>query len=59
MKSTIDAIVGILMIALAGTALAPLYHWVKKETLTQVYAGLHQEHLETFTRKLTHTRLKY
>ncbi len=60
MNSTIDAIVGILMIALAGTAIGPLYRLVERETLTHVYWSLHHsERLGTFTQKLTHARPRH
>ena len=58
MKSTIDAIVGILLLLGVGVMGESFYHAVKKEAVTKVHGALGHR-LEPFTRQLTGTRLKY
>jgi hypothetical protein len=54
MKSTIDAVVGFLMILAVGASLPVLYRTIKYHTLLKVYDQLqHQDSLEGFSRKLT------
>lgn len=57
MKAIIDALVGILMILGIASTAGAFYKAVKTESILKVYQGLSP--LETYTRKLTGSRLKY
>ena len=58
MNSVIESIIGLLMLVLTGSAIGQVYYAIKKETIHRVRREL-PSHLESYTRKLTGTRLKY
>jgi hypothetical protein len=57
MESTINAIFTVLGFVLAGSAIAPVYKAVKRETVIRVHHGLPP--IEGFSQKLTGMKLKY
>jgi len=57
MESTINAIFTVLGFVLAGSAIAPVYKAVKRETVIRVHHGLPP--IEGFTQKLTGMKLRY